>query len=272
MAGFLKGTMCAVLGLACSIAVAQNDDQQRDSKKSQDKEHKASQTQDQAQRQTIRGTVAGVTSIGEAVIDPLTNIAIVAEVDYLTILGSPAGDQHGKRSSHSDEASQDKDQADREKHHADQTQQTGSKDSKEKMSQRQNLYLVAITPDTKVQMAKHDSKSSSSQDNQASDKSRQEQSSDDAGSRQAFEKLEIGDKVRVEFVSARQMQGKGDSNQQASNADKRDEGQTRTAGFRGTGNQQKHGRNRIMIGEAKMISIQPTSSNEDSAASDSDQN
>jgi hypothetical protein len=91
MAGFLKGTMCAVLGLACSVALAQNTDQQRDSKKSHDKEHKSAQNQDQGQRQTIRGTIAGVTAVGEAVIDPQTNTAIVAEVDYLTILGSPAG-------------------------------------------------------------------------------------------------------------------------------------------------------------------------------------
>jgi hypothetical protein len=269
MAGFLKGTMCAVLGLACSVALAQNTDQQRDSKKSHDKEHKSTQNQDQGQRQTIRGTIAGVTAVGEAVIDPQTNTAIVAEVDYLTILGSPAGggDAHAD---HGDKAQQDKNAADHGK--------TAAKDdSKGKMSQRQNVYLVALTPDTKVQLASGSGTATSDLDQKksdqdqkdqnknktASDQSASDQSASDSASKQAFDKLEIGDKVRVEFVSTGRMHGKADKNLQASNSDKR--GTTRTAGFRGD-SQHKHGRQRIMMGEAKSITItsMPSSSDDDS--------
>lgn len=73
---------------------------------------------DVGQRLTVRGKVVGVTVIGEAVIDPSTKQAIVAQVNYLTVLGSPVNGQRQV---------------------ADGVNQ-----------RRDNVYIVAMTPRTSV--------------------------------------------------------------------------------------------------------------------------
>jgi len=60
---------------------AQGQQTQADNKTDNQKQSRNKRQQQRKNQETIRGTVAGVTSIGEAVIDPLTNTAVVAEAE-----------------------------------------------------------------------------------------------------------------------------------------------------------------------------------------------
>jgi hypothetical protein len=298
MAKILKSATWVALGLACSFATAQAADQNKDSQKGDKDQQHAAKDHAQGQSQTITGTVAGVTSVGEAVIDPETNTAIIAEVDYLTVLGSSSGQGQNAHHASADASASSGSNSDK-------TAKNDSSDahSGANASKKQNVFLVAINPDTKFKdqtgsSASGASSQSGSQDqnkdqdkNEDQDKNKHnsDQANSDAASRQAFEKLEIGDRVRIEFVSTGRMNGKshGDAHareasndndknagdQQASN--KSDDSVTRTAGFRGdtsaaSSGRHRHGRHRIMVGEAKSIAILSTpesSANSDSSSS-----
>lgn len=226
MRHLLMGLACAAMVMG-SQAFAQNTAKE---KTKQDRTAKRQQTQNQkGQQQTVRGTVVGVTSVGEALVDPQTNSAVMVEKDYLTVLGNAAG-QRGQ-------GNRTRDNADRgnqaENNQADNDQQ------------RQNLYLIAITPQTKV----HKQMGRRAADRDATDKA---QDQNEQQSRQNFEQLEIGDRVMVRFSSTERLHAKSDSK----------EGKERTTGFRGNPSTQKHGRDRIFVGEASEIAIMSTPGNQ----------
>ena len=84
--------------------------------------------QGRSDTQTIRGVVAGVTAEGEIVVDYKTNRAVLAEADYLTIVGSPTTGQGSASERRGGE-------------------QAGENQSGKK---RENIYIVWLTPKTKV--------------------------------------------------------------------------------------------------------------------------
>ncbi len=222
MKRLLSAAACVALVMGTS-AWAQNQ-QQQNQRRDQDQPRERSQQaeqQQQGQQQTITGTVAGVTSVGEAVIDPQTGTAVAVTTNYLTVLGSPAGGQRGQRGRQSET-----DRADQ----ADRTPgQRGQGRRQQANRGQQNLYLIAITPQTTIREGGR----------QAGQEEQQQQQQQ---AQSAFEKLEIGDRVMVQFESAERLQAKAQ------------EGEQRVAGFRGDA-RNKHGRNRIYIGKASSIQL-----------------
>lgn len=216
MRTIVTGLACLTMLVGYQVSAQQQNDQQ-------DQKQKSQREQQKGQQQKIRGTVAGVTSIGEAVIDPQSNQAVIVEVDYLTVVGSPTGA----------EASQSRSEQDRQKQKED--RQSGA--SKNKTAQdsggRQNVYLVAITAETKIRTDKRSQ--------QAPDQS---ENSDQRQDRSAFETLEIGDRVEIQFENTKRLQAKTEGSE---------DGGERTAGFRGGDQKKTHGRDRIFIGDASEI-------------------
>lgn len=219
-----------LMGLACAAMVMGSQVFAQNAAKEQTGQAK----NQKGQQQTVRGTVVGVTSVGEAMIDPQTNTAVVVEKDYLTVLGSAMGQgQRGQR----DRTRGNQPDFNRTERKPSADIQGDAQDNQADASdqQRQNLYLVAITPQTKV----HKQMGRRGVDEQPG----QEQAQDQQQSRQNFEQLEIGDRVMVRFSSTEQLQAKTQ------------DGKERTAGFRGDPKSQKHGRHRIVVGEASEIAI-----------------
>ena len=213
MKHLLMGLACAAMLLGSSAFAQQKDEGNAN------KNQQAQNQQQKGQQQMIRGTVTGVTgvtAVGEAVIDPQSREAVVAEADYLTVLGSPS---HGPRfqgtAGNQNQAKQAK--------------QAGQNHN------RQNLYFIALTPKTKVHWAK-----------QAGQNQKTSQAPGQKKAQSALEDLEIGDRVEVQFNKTEQLQAKSEGSKS---------GQERTAGFRGDEKSKKHGRDRIFVGLASEISI-----------------
>lgn len=238
MKNVLTGLIC--LAMATGGHLLAQDAEKTKTQQKKDKNQIQAKNQKQGEQETIRGTVAGVTTIGEAVIDPQTNTAVIAEADYLTVLGTPARSQGqpGNRADRENPNRQDPS-----------AQDTGQ-------NRRQNLYLVAITSETKVQKAE----GPRANRNQPGRSGQQDQQQ----SRANFAELEIGDRVMVEFAKTERLNAKADSksDKAASKEDKADKaGEERAAGFRGD-SKNKHGRNRIFVGEASQIRIMADSMNQ----------
>jgi hypothetical protein len=165
------------------------------------------QDKNRAEKQTIRGIIAGVTAEGEMAIDYRTNKAVLAEAAYLTVVGSPVDGQ-----GHSSNVSTNpRDSERREK-----GQNRGDQPDK----QRDNVYVVWISPETKVYEVSGDS-------------GRSEQKKP-----VSLDRLEIGDPVVIELNRLEET----DAHVAAS----------QTHQMRRT-----HGRNRIVYGDANSISILP---------------
>jgi hypothetical protein len=149
----LAGLTAGALGLAIALSgVARADD----------KDDKGSQ----AAPQTIRGAISGVTVEGEMAVDYKTNRAMSAEMSFLTVVGSPRDDAN----THSDSGKSS-------------DSKTGSDEKTGRMGRhRHNVYILWLSPKTKV----HEAKEGSTDGHQA-----------DASS---FDKLEIGDHVEATFV------------------------------------------------------------------------
>jgi len=143
---------------------------------------KPGQNSNQAGTTTIHGTVAGVTAEGELAIDYRTKKAVLVETAYLTVVGAPAG--------------------------------------KEGSGKRANVYVVALSPQTKVYQASDDDEKTAKK------------------SEASMNSLEVGDPVVIEFQPA------DDSDATA--------GIKQTSDMRG-----KHGRHRTYFGVAKSIVILP---------------
>jgi hypothetical protein len=164
--------------------------------------------QGQSDTQTIRGVIAGITAEGEMVIDYRTNRAVLAQAAYMTVVGSPVTGQGG-------DADREKDQA--------KDNQSGKP--------RDNIYIVWLTPRTKIYEA-GDASGGAGQKKEAS-----------------LDRLEVGDRVEVQFTPRQDSAG--------------DPGANQTEQMRRT-----HGRNRTFVGDANAITILP--SKRDSAQSDRD--
>ena len=102
------------------------------------------QDKNRTEKQTVRGVVAGVTAEGEMAIDYRTNKAVLVEAAYLTVVGSPVdGQGHTANVSTNPKDSERREKGQNRGDHPDQ--------------QRDNVYIVWISPETKVYEASGDS-------------------------------------------------------------------------------------------------------------------
>jgi hypothetical protein len=179
----------------------------------------------QGETKVIRGVIAGVTVEGETIIDPRTNRAATAEASFLTIVGS-------ERTRGRDGGAADQDRDRNEKTARDRDRDRDDQASTDR--QRQNVYLVHLTPDTEIRRA---GEGRNEGDRNASDNDQRNQNARGGAGRAGnaeslkFETLELGDRVEVRFV---QRHRAGDQS--------------------GTANR-RHGRHRIYFGDARQITI-----------------
>lgn len=193
------------LGLALiPTARAGDDDKNASGKKSGEK--------------TVQGVVSEVTVLGETDIDYSTGRAISATATYLTVLGRPMMKEEGKGEGEKDEKA---------------SKSSDNKTSGQK--KRMNVYVLAISPKTKVCECMASEKEGSASQEKECD----------------FDKLEIGDTVEVCYEPEM-------NKSEAKNASAR--------------NNRKHGRHRIYFGSAKDIKIMTDSDeNAESGEKESDE-
>jgi len=166
------------------------------------------------QHKTIHGVVAGVTVLGETMVDYQSGRAITAERDYLTVVDADhhgkGGDQagHGEQASGGEKKSEGKQDKDvkQTSGSGEGSKQASGSDQGSKRSSR--VYLVEVTPSTEVCECQKDGKKKCE-----------------------LAKLEIGDHVEIEF-------------QPASTSQTQDQSGT-----------MRHGRHRMMRGQAVSIAI-----------------
>jgi len=194
----------SILPLALGLIVAPVAWAGDDDKKSSDKK---------GDEQTIRGVVSEVTVVGETDIDFKTRKAITAEETFVTIIGHPWNkDMHKEGGVASADKNKDKD--------VKRTSTDASKAS-ERPRHRMNVYVVAISPKTKVCECKETGKGDSA--------STKEEACE-------IDKLEIGDHVEVCF-----------NPKTASDSSNKDNAAKAST--------QKHGRHRTYFGTATAVKI-----------------
>lgn len=246
---FTTAVACVALGVV-SLTLAQQREQSGDEQRARQQDaQRDQQQQQQKQKQTIRGTVAGVTTIGEAIIDPVTNTAVVVQANYLTVLGAPGRGQGGRQQADSRGEGAQQDPGAR----RDASQQGEANRS------RQNVYMVAITPETTIRAGQPGGQQQQQQPGR--EQSGRGAPGEQGQSQAAFDKLEIGDRVELEFTQTRQIRQQSGAqgqrqDQQAQDTTQARDGQRKT-GFRGEQAASKHGRNRILVGEAETLTILP---------------
>jgi len=218
----------------------QKAEDQRDQKSdSQTSQKSDGQEQDSQHRQgsgrveTIRGELASVSVIGETMVDYSSGRGVVAQLTYLTILGSPSGSpgrgeggQAGSRPEPSKSAVQSGD-ASKSKSN---DQGPGQGQSGRASGGRRTVYEVAITPETQVRSRAPQGGQGASEKQEGSARQR---------SQAALEELQLGDRVEVEFDRFK--------DQGQSGAGGADQG--------GSASQSRHGRHRIVRGLAKSLTI-----------------
>jgi hypothetical protein len=237
----MRRTFVNLVALGMTLALARGAAaQDRDKAGSKD-------DRDSGQRHTVRGKVAGVTVVGETMVDYDTGQAVAAQVTYLTVLGSPRDGHHSGSADPNDQGKGD-DKANKS------SDKGGSGDaSTGGSSDRDNVYLLAVTPRTKVwdkssgqdgassnasSKASASSKTNSGSNAQASDKDRGGAADDRAG----LGRLEIGDRVDVEWMPL-------------ASADKsKDKDRASDSNSKGS-KSQGYGRHRTFRGEALTITI-----------------
>jgi hypothetical protein len=158
--------------------------------------------------QTIRGIVAGVTAEGELVFDYRHNRAIEAEAAFLTVVGSPMKSEKGQ-AEHRDTARGD------EKHG-----QSGRR--------RHDVYIVWLTPKTKVCECSEESSHSKQGQDQASSRGDKKEC--------GLDQLEVGDHVEIQF-------------------NRRDESGESHVAHQSERMRGKHGRHRTHVGFATEVTI-----------------
>lgn len=165
------------------------------------------QDKNRTEKQTVRGVVAGVTAEGEMAIDYRTNKAVLVEAAYLTVVGSPVdGQGHTANVSTNPKDSERREKGQNRGDHPDQ--------------QRDNVYIVWISPETKVYEASGDS-GRSEQKKPAS-----------------LDRLEVGDPVVIEL-------------------NRLEDTDTHVTASQTNQMRRTHGRNRTVYGEASAITIIP---------------
>lgn len=186
-----------ILGLALSPAARAQADKDASNG---DKDKTA--TQAQSGTKTVCGVIAGVTVEGETAFDFEANRAVLVEAAYLTVIGSP-------KKGNADSDHKDKDKA------------TGSDKSAAGEKARDNVYVVWLSPKTKIC----------------------EETCDSSGKKEkkenvSFDKVEIGDRVEIQLAS--RPDSKSNPNTVQNDRAKR-----------------KHGRHRTYVGDANTITILP---------------
>jgi hypothetical protein len=164
-------------------------------------------TQSSSNERTIRGVVSGVTVLGETMVNYSTHRAEMARASYITVLGSPHWGQSNQGSankSNQDASDKNKDNAsdknkdntsDKNKDNASDKNKDNADRSGAAMKHRANVYILAITPQTKVTEASSDG----------------QEAARSAATAQ-FDRLELGDRVEVKFRPENAgNQGKDDS-------------------------------------------------------------
>jgi len=240
--------LALLLGLTASAQTGNSSDQSKgqqggsQASKDQDKSQSKDSNQAQGPSQTIRGELAGVSVVGETMVDYSSGRGVVAEFTYLTILGS-SSDAHsgsgGQAHSSGDSKQANKDQA------SSGSQNQGDQSSKDQAHKdhgnsdhsggasahhRRTVYQIAVGPETQV----NDRTSKDSGDQKGSARER---------SQAAMERLQLGDRVEVEFS---RMKGSDQQNSGGGNANNNNAASS---------NQNRHGRHRIVRGVAKSITI-----------------
>jgi len=221
-------------------------DQQGDDQQRQD----SGQAQGQTER--IRGELAGASVVGETIVDYESGRAVVAELTYLTILGSPA--DGGRQEGRGGRASSDRDDAKRGDQDKDEGARAENKDQGsnqdragrdrgdqdrpgERSADRRNVYHIAVSPDTQVRA--RDSQGRGRGRDSGDQQKGQGGSSARERSQATLEQLEIGDRLEVEFTRLNP-QGRSGTGGEAQ---------------KGSTSQTRHGRHRIIRGVAKTITI-----------------
>jgi hypothetical protein len=157
--------------------------------------------------ETIRGVIAAITAEGEAMFDYRNNRAVAAEGAFLTIVGSPR-----------------KAEGEATRTAAAATEERGSSNRK-----RHNVYHVWMTPKTKIcESSAQAEKSNAQAEAQRSDQKREV----------AFDNLEVGDHVEIQFALRDDTTSTGSAHQ--------------TEQMR-----RKHGRHRTHVGYATQVTILP---------------
>jgi len=151
---------------------------------------------------TIHGTVAGITAEGEIFFNHQTSTAVKAEGAFLTVVGSPIRSETAQNERRSET--------------------TGDERRGDAGARRHNVYIVWLTPKTKVCEATHESGTSQN-----------------AKKEVTLDQLEVGDHVDVQFTPEEDSVAHNNVHQSQ---------QMR----------QKHGRHRTHVGYATAITIMPS--------------
>ncbi len=149
--------------------------------------------------------IAGVTAEGEAMFDYRANRAVAAEASFLTVVGSPVGMQ-GNDANRAAGANEERGATNKKRH---------------------NVYIVWLTPRTKICEAtgQHE-KSPAQSETQRSEQKREA----------ALENLEVGDHVEIQFT-------------------KNDESGSTGFAHQNQAVRSKHGRHRTHVGFATEVTI-----------------
>jgi len=162
---------------------------------------------------TIQGVVAEITAEGEVIFDYAHNKAVEAEAAFLTVVGAPKTSQSGG-GERATKVSSDK---------------SGQTDGK-----HDNIYIVWLTPKTKVCKCTVDNSGVQRASTSSSPRSEKKECS--------LDNLEVGEMVEIQFIP-------------------RSENNERQVGHQTEKMRQTHGRDRTYVGYAAEVTIlEPTSS------------
>jgi len=170
---------------------------------------------DKGQEQKVWGVVSEVTVLGETDIDYKTRKAITAEATFVTIIGHPA--HH--HDSHKGEATASSGSKDGNARRA--SGEASSSGSGERHGHRMNVYVMAISPKTKICEASAGKEGSASKEEACE-----------------IDKLEIGDRVEVTF----------EPKMMSKSSDDKGKNDSKDASM-------KHGRHRTFFGTATAMKI-----------------
>jgi len=188
------------------------------------------------EEQTIRGVISEVTILGETDIDYATRKAVTAEATFLTVIGHPSSHDamhRGGGEKANAQASADKDKT-QDKDVKQTTNDSGAgQRSAGGARHRMNVYVVAVSPRTKVCECKETGKSGF--------ESLKEEACD-------LDNLEIGDRVEISF-NPKMMARTTDEKAETHPANR------------------KHGRHRTFFGDASSVKILPEHMGADHSAS-----
>jgi len=197
------------------------------SNKDEDKGKDKGGSQSTGQHKTISGIVAGVTVLGETMVDHESGRAITAERDYLTVVDAERhGDKGDSRAGHGQQASSGEKKPDakadrdvKQTSGADEASRGAGSGSEQGSKRSARVYLVEVTPKTEVCECQKDGKKKCE-----------------------LSRLEIGDHVEIDF----QPYHANPSQNQAGTI--------------------RHGRHRMMRGQALSIAILQDDINQDKSS------